>query len=93
MSDIIRFVCDRCLKLSNIGEQRYVFSAELFAAFDGLEITEDDLSKDLKSEINELVKSMENIDSDLLQNEVHKFYDLSLCKQCRDELFQFLNDK
>ena len=55
-------VCDRCGEGLLIHENvRYVLNLEMFAAYDPMEITANDLDRDLEKEIGETLRTIEEI--------------------------------
>lgn len=87
---MIKYVCDRCQALMEKDRLRYQLRIELFAAYDGLEIKESDLRRrdDIKREIEDLLKQMEDMDEQELQDQVHVKFEYDLCQKCRDEIYE-----
>ena len=78
------FCCDMCGKPLLVDEDvRYILKVEVFAAYDPMELTEDDLKADRLKEIRELVKRMEQMDPKELEEQVYKKLTFDLCPACR----------
>ncbi|MFH1655970.1 MAG: endonuclease III domain-containing protein [Candidatus Omnitrophota bacterium] len=88
----IKYVCDSCGKNLDKPQSRYVLKIELFASPE-IEITKEQLKKDSKQEIKELLEQMKDTDSKQLEEEVYVFYKLTLCKRCRDIFNQRIKNK
>jgi hypothetical protein len=87
---MLHFSCDLCGKELLVEEDlRYVAKIEVYAAYDPLEITEDDLEDDHMEEIGELIKSMEHMDQQELEDQVYKSFRFDLCPECHKK---FLKD-
>ena len=87
---MLHFSCDLCGKELLVEEDlRYVAKIEVYAAYDPLEITEDDLEDDHMEQIGELIKSMEHMDQQELEDQVYKSFRFDLCPDCHKK---FLKD-
>ena len=76
-------VCDACGGTLLLEEDvRYVLRIEGFAAYDPMELTRQDLERDLEAEMGELVKSLENLDAEEAQDGVHRSFRFDLCPRC-----------
>lgn len=84
--------CDMCGKSLLVDEGvRYIARVEIFAAYDVLELTSDDLAKrDIRKEIAETIDSMKDRDSRDLAEEVHAVRRFDLCPSCRRKLLEML---
>lgn len=89
---MIKYLCDRCSAMIELNRARFVLRIELFAAYDGLEIrsVQELQERDIRSEIQQLLKKLESMDSKQLEREVYSRYEFDLCKNCRDLLLQRL---
>lgn len=78
--------CDGCgeplLVDSNV---RYVVKIEVYAAYDPLEITEEDLGADDLHAWERLIKDVEGADPEELKSEIHMTLRYDLCPVCRRE--------
>ncbi len=82
--DVTHLTCDLCGKTLLIDEDvRYIVNIEVFAAYDPMELTEEDLKKDLRKELSELVKRMEKLDPEKAQDEVYRRFQFHLCPVCQ----------
>ena len=81
---MVHYTCDMCGKtLLSDEDVRYVVKVEVFAAYDPMEVTEDDLNKDHKQEIADLLSEMENMDPAEIEEGVYKRLRFDLCAACR----------
>jgi hypothetical protein len=67
------------------GRLRYVTKIQVYAAYDPLEISFDDLRKDAKAEIQKLLKQMEGKTEEELMREVYTAFEFDLCPACQKE--------
>jgi hypothetical protein len=74
-------MCGKALLVDS--DVRYVVSIEVFAAYDPMEITADDLKEDRLDEIRELVERMRQADAQKLEDQVYKHFRFDLCPSCR----------
>lgn len=87
---MLHFTCDICGKELLVDEDlRYVAKVELFAAYDPLEITEEDLEDDHMEEVSKLIEETEEFDAQELQDQVYKSFRFDLCPDCHK---RFLKD-
>ena len=76
-------VCDACgATLLLDTEVRYVVRIEGFAAYDPLEITREDLQKDLEAETRRLIEALSKMSPEDAEEEVHKEFRFDLCPRC-----------
>ena len=76
-------VCDACGATLLIGEDvRYVLEIEGFAAYDPMEITRQDLERDLEAEMKSLLDSMSGLSAEEAQDQVHRAFRFDLCPRC-----------
>ena len=79
-----QFCCDMCGKPLLVDEDvRYILKVEVYAAYDPMELTDDDLKASRLKEIRELVKRMEHMDPKELEDQVYKKLTFDLCPACR----------
>ena len=87
---MLHFSCDLCGKELLVEEDlRYVAKIEVYAAYDPLEITEEDLEEDHMEEISELIKQMDSMDDQEIEDQVYKSFRFDLCPECHKK---FLKD-
>jgi len=73
-----------CGKLLLVDEDtRYVVEILVYAAYDPMEITRDDLAKDHLAEIRALVAELSKRDPQELEDEVSKCLRFNLCPACQ----------
>jgi hypothetical protein len=85
-----RLTCDRCGKPLLVGEAvRYEARIQVYAAYDPLELTADDLARDHQAEIRALLDRMRDMDPQELEDSVFKEFRLDLCMACQR---RFLRD-
>ena len=87
---MLHYSCDLCGKELLVEEDlRYVVKLEVYAADDPLEITEEDLEEDHMEEISQLIKQMDDMDEQELEDQVYKSFRFDLCPECHKK---FLKD-
>ena len=83
---MIRYTCDVCGKELRPGdEERYVVKIEAFAAHDPAELTEADLDDDHLEEIGELLRALEENDSEVNLPEPTQHFRYDLCAECHQK--------
>jgi len=87
---MVHYSCDMCGKPLLLDEEvRYVIKIEAYAAYDPIEISEDDLAEDHMDEIEELCESLEEADAKDMEDRIYKTFKFDLCAACHEE---FLRD-
>jgi hypothetical protein len=82
----IRYVCDRCGKpLGPNGIDRFVVRIEVFAAADQLVINDEDLARDHREEITQLVKQLDQMSPDQIEDQTYRAFRFDLCRTCQGE--------
>lgn len=90
--------CDRCGDGLLIDDDvRYLMKLEITAAYDPMEITKQDLERDLEAEMARTIEALEGADAGELERQVHYRESFDLCPRCRrevmgDPLFRRGND-
>ena len=79
-----QYTCDMCGALIIGDPVRYELKIRLYAGYDILEISSEDLSQDTTSEMQGLVRRMEGTDPQELEKQVHEEFSFDLCVRCRD---------
>ena len=83
---MIKLECDICGKTLLLDEDvRYIVNVEVFAAYDPLELTQEDLGKDCRKELRELVERMKDLDPEKAQDSVYRKLRFDLCPACQKE--------
>ena len=76
--------CDGCGEgLLLEADVRYVVEIQVYAAYDPLEITREDLARDQRSEMERLIERMREMDPQELQDGVHRKFRFDLCPRCQ----------
>ncbi len=76
-------VCDGCGEpLLLADDVRYVVRVEGFAAYDPMEITQEDLARDFEVEMKELLAQLEKTSAREAQDQVHRTFSFDLCARC-----------
>jgi hypothetical protein len=68
---------------------RYILNLELAQAYDPMEVTAKDLKRNLRGELEELIKSLEKLpagEARRLEEEVYSSFRFDVCPQCAEEL-------
>ncbi len=78
--------CDRCGKGLLIDSNvRYEVTIEVKAAYDPLEITEEDLSEDLEGQMEETIDEAKELSEQEAMDEIYKKMTFNLCSSCQSE--------
>jgi hypothetical protein len=80
---MITRICDRCGLPIMEGELRYVARIQVFAAYDPLEISFDDLRRDHTNEIEQLLEVCEGLTEEELTRDVYVEHRFDLCRPCQ----------
>ena len=81
---MIKLSCDMCGKTLLLDEEvRYIVNVEVFAAYDPLELTEEDMQRDYRKELRELVARMDKMDAEKAQDSVYRRFRFDLCMACQ----------
>ncbi len=76
--------CDACEEpLLVEGNVRYVTKVEVYAAYDPLEITEEDLEQANKETWKKLMEELRDADPEELESQIHVSFQYDLCPKCR----------
>jgi len=78
-------LCDRCGKPIRKKELRYIAKIQVYAAYDPLEITFEDLVRDHTAEIEEILRQCEDMTEDELMRDVYVEFQFDLCRPCQRE--------
>ena len=82
-------ICDGCGEgLLITADVRYVVKIEVFAAYDPLELTREDLAKDHEAEMRRLLESMSGMDPRDLEDQVYRSFRFDLCPACQRKYIQ-----
>jgi hypothetical protein len=80
---MITCICDRCGRPLEKGDLRYVARIQVYAGYDPLEITEEDLQADLDRELREAMDQCEQRSEEDLMREVYVEFRFDLCPDCQ----------
>ncbi len=81
--------CDLCGKALLVDEDaRYEVRIQVYAAYDPLEITPDDLAQDTRDQIRRLVAQLEGMDPQEVEDSVYKEFLFDLCPDCQRRYIQ-----
>jgi hypothetical protein len=85
--------CDRCgRELPKDSALRYEVIIEVKAAYDPMNLTNEDLGRDFQAEIAKVLQQLEGLSMAEAQNQVYRRFDFDLCPGCqREYLRQPLN--
>jgi hypothetical protein len=76
-------LCDRCGHTIEEGALRYVAKIEVFAAYDPLQISFEDLRRDHTGEFNALLRQCDGLTEEELMRDVHVAFRFDLCRACQ----------
>ncbi|MBM4019423.1 MAG: hypothetical protein FJ288_14060 [Planctomycetes bacterium] len=81
---MIHYTCDLCGRTLRADQDtRYEVKVEVYAAYDPMEVTSDDLGKDPAGEIEDLLGQMKDMDAEELEGQVYKSFRYDLCPECQ----------
>lgn len=81
--------CDRCGEgLLLESDVRYVMELRIEAAYDPMELTQEDLNRDFDQEFKAILASMDGRSEQELQDEVAYRARFDLCPRCRKEILR-----
>lgn len=77
-------VCGMCGKTLMLEEDvRYVVRISVTWAADPMELSQDDLRRDLREEMQRVIERAKDLDEQELMNSVHKEFRFYLCPRCQ----------
>lgn len=80
---MITRLCDRCGQPLEETALRFVAKVQVFAAYDPLEITFEDLTQDHTEEIKEIVERCKDLSEEDLMRDVFVEFQFDLCRPCQ----------
>ena len=91
----IKYICDLCGSLIEIGRPRFILQGRLYCAYDGGHFDESVLQpgQSLQEEMEKIFKIVEKKSAKELNDEVHYSFSLDLCRSCRDRIYEILEKK
>lgn len=81
---MVHYTCDMCGAKIERSSLRYIVKTEVFAGYDTLIITKEDLERDHSKEIEELIRKMGEMDPKKLADDVYVSFKFDLCKKCKE---------
>jgi len=76
--------CDLCGKeMLKKNEVRYEVKIEVRAAYDPLNLTEENLGQDFRSEIAKVLQQLESISTAEAQDQIYRLFQFDLCSKCQ----------
>jgi hypothetical protein len=84
---MLHYYCDCCHKEIKPPEVRFLIKLEMLAAAEPLVFTREEMEKDHRSELEHLVKIMEEHDPQDINDEVYVNYEFDLCSRCRRQFY------
>lgn len=76
--------CDACGKSLLVEEDvRYEVRIDVRAAYDPMEITREDLDRDLDAERRKLIERMKDLSAEEAMDQVHRAFKFDLCPPCQ----------
>jgi len=79
-------ICDLCGKeLQKDSELRYEVKIEIKAAYDPLNVTDQDLAKDFRQEIAKVLQQLQGLSIVEAQDQVYRLFHFDLCPACQRE--------
>ena len=86
---MIHYTCDGCGREIPPKSLRYIARIEVLAAYDTLEITREDLERDIPYEIRQILERCGEKSAEELLREVYANFRFDLCSDCHS---RFLKD-
>ena len=75
--------CDRCGRVLEQAQKRFVVEVQVYAPYDTLVIDEQTLAEDHAARLRELSAQVENLDPERAEDEVARCFRYSLCGTCQ----------
>lgn len=80
---MISRICDRCGQPLETGGLRYIARIQVYAAYDPLNITFEDLGRDYSAEIQRLIEECRDVPEEELMRGVYVDFHFDLCPACQ----------
>ncbi|HOW97567.1 MAG TPA: hypothetical protein P5567_06565 [Kiritimatiellia bacterium] len=80
---MISRICDRFGQPLETGGLRYIARIQVYAAYDPLEITFDDLGRDYSAEIRRIIEECRDLTEEELMRDVYVDFSFDLCPACQ----------
>lgn len=76
-------LCDRCGQPIEDGALRYIAKIQVYAAYDPMHITFEDMTRDHRPEIQAILKQCEGMTEEELMQDVYVDFAFDLCRPCQ----------
>ncbi|MGI6455677.1 MAG: hypothetical protein ACOX5R_08635 [bacterium] len=88
----IKFICDLCGQLIEIGRPRYILKGDITCAYDGgtFDETSEMRNTTFEEEVRRLIALAETRTEKELNDEVHYPFKMDLCASCRRKIYGIL---
>ena len=80
-----RRLCNRCGRPIKKKALHYIAKIQVYAAYDPLEITSEDLLRDHRAEMEEILRQCEDMTEEELMRDVYAEFRFDLCRPCQKE--------
>lgn len=80
---MITRICDKCGQPIEEGALRYIAHIQVYAAYDPLNITFDDLTQDATEEIKKIIEQCQGMTEEELMRDVYVEFHYDLCPTCQ----------
>ncbi|MBP7830525.1 MAG: hypothetical protein KA248_11460 [Kiritimatiellae bacterium] len=85
---MISRICDRCGQPLEPKALRYIARIQVYAAYDPLEITFEDLTRDYTSEMRRIMEECRDLTEEELMRDVYVDFTFDLCPACQKKYIQ-----
>lgn len=82
---MINRICDRCGSPIEPNALRYIARIQVYAAYDPLEITFEDLARDYTDEMRKILEQCANMTEEELMRDVYVEFTYDLCPACQKQ--------
>ena len=76
-------LCDRCGQLIEPNALRFVAKIQVYAAYDPINVSFDELTRDHSEEIREIIRRCDGLTEDELMRDVYVDFEFDLCHACQ----------
>lgn len=81
-------ICDRCGQPLEPKSLRYIARIQVYAAYDPLEITFEDLTRDYSAEMHRIMEECRDLTEEKLMRDVYVDFTFDLCPGCQKQYIQ-----